>query len=255
MTPAPIQLPKPYVAVISGSSHGIGRATALALAAAGADVVINSRQVNTRAQLAVAAAEAQGVRALHIAADVSQAEAAASLVEQAWQWQGRVDLWVNNAGADVLSQGRYRLNWEEKLAPLLATDLWGTVRCCELAGSRMLAQGSGQIVNIGWDQAERGSVASTTGQLFSLVKGGVMAYTRALARACAPKVRANCVAPGWIETDWGEEVSRSRYERIREQIPLQRWGRPEDVAQAILWLASPASAYLSGQTIYVNGGF
>ena len=118
----------------------------------------------------------------------------------------------------------------------------------------MKRQGFGQIINIGWDQAERGGVSSMSGQLFSLIKGGIMAYTRALAKALAPTVRVNCVAPGWIETEWGERISPRLYEYTKNQIPLGRWGTPEDIANAIVWLASPATNYTTGQTIYVNGG-
>ena len=247
-------LPRPFVAVITGASAGIGRATALALAAAGADVVLNSRRGDERALLARMAVEAQGADALYIPADVGDVGDLVRLMEQAWAWKGRVDLWVNNAGADVMSQGRYRWSWERKLQALLATDVWGTVRASEWVGERMKQAGRGQIINLGWDQAEPGRVSSESGRMYGLVKAGIMAYTRALARALAPEVRVNCVAPGWIETGWGENVSRERYEAIRSRIPLARWGRPEDVANAILWLASPAADYITGQTILVNGG-
>ena len=242
------------VALVTGSTRGIGRATALALAKAGADVIVNGRHAGPRADITRAAIEAQGVQALYIPADVSRAEDVVRLMETAWAWQDRVDVWVNNAGADVLSGPSWRQPWEERLEALLATDIWGTVRCSQLAGERMVAQGSGHIINIGWDQAERGGVSTMSGQLFSLVKGGIMSYTRALALALAPDVRVNCVAPGWIETNWGEAVSEGLYRQIEAQIPLQRWGTPEDVANAIVWLASAEASYLTGQTIYVNGG-
>lgn len=252
--PTPLSLARPFVAVITGSTNGIGRAVAQALAAAGADVVINGRAASVRARIALAALEAEGVRAHFIAADVAKADEVERLAAEAWAWQGRVDLWVNNAGADILSGGRFKLGWQEKLDRLIAVDLWGTVQCCHWAGERMQAQGFGQIINIGWDQAERGGVTTASGQMFSLVKGGIMAYSRSLAAALAPQVRVNCVAPGWIETAWGEEVSRSRYEKVREQVPLRRWGTPADIAGAILWLASPQASYITGQTIAVNGG-
>ncbi|RME85994.1 MAG: SDR family oxidoreductase [Caldilineae bacterium] len=242
------------VAVITGSTAGIGKATALALARAGWDIVLNSRHADEHAVTTRLRLEAEGAAVLHIAADVSQADQVDTLVRVAWEWRGSVALWVNNAGADVLSQGRYRLDAEEKLSQLLAIDVWGTVRCCRLVGERMLQQGYGHIINLGWDQAEVGGVSTVSGQIFSLVKGGIMAYTRALAQALAPTVRVNCVAPGWIQTQWGEEVSAARYEQIRRGIPLHRWGRPEDVAHAITWLASDQASYITGQTIRVNGG-
>jgi len=248
------KLPRPFVAVVTGGTSGIGRATALALAAAGADVALNSRRADEKAMLTRLGVEAQGARALHIAGNVGCENELAQVVEEAWAWQGRVDLWVNVAGADILSRGRHRWSWDKKLQALASTDMWGTVRASEWVVERMKEQGWGQIINVGWDMAEQGRVSSESGRMFSLIKAGVMAYSRTLARAAAPEVRVNCVAPGWIETDWGENVSRERYEAIRTAIPLQRWGQPEDVAHAILWLASPAAQYITGQTIIVNGG-
>jgi len=242
------------ISLITGSTRGIGYATALALAKSGSDIILNSRRADERAVVVRAAIEAQGMRAIHLPADVSDPDALAALVRQAWAWQGRVDLWVNNAGADVLSGPKWRQAWEERLEQLIATDLWSVVRASQWAGEQMKRQGEGHIINIGWDQAERGGVSTLSGQLFSLIKGGIMAYTRALATALAPSVRVNCVAPGWIETEWGERISPRLYEYTKNQVPLGRWGTPEDVANAITWLASPAASYITGQTIYVNGG-
>lgn len=242
------------VAMVTGSIRGIGRATLLALAAAGADVIVHSRKASERGLAVQAHAEAFGVRAHQLYADIAQEEAVRELVEEAWAWQGHVDLWVNNAGADILSGGRYQQDWESKLQLLLHVDVQGTVTCSELVAARMLAQGGGHIINLGWDQAEVGGTSTASGRLFSLAKGGIMSYSRALARAVAPSVRVNCVAPGWIETAWGQEVSLARKERIRQTIPLQRWGTPHDVAEAVVWLASPAAVYITGQTIRINGG-
>ncbi len=247
-------LPQPFVSVITGSTAGIGRATALALATAGSDIILNSRHSGPKADIALAVVEAQGANAIYLPADVSDASALPDFVEQAWAWQDRVDLWVNNAGADILSGVHWNLPFESKLERLLQTDLRGTVYCGQQINDRMQTQGNGHIINIGWDQAEVGSVSSQSGQLFSLVKGGIMAYTRAFAQAAAPNVRVNCVAPGWIETLWGETVSSAFYENTRQQIPLRRWGTPQDIAHTIVWLASPAASYLTGQTIRVNGG-
>lgn len=242
------------VAVVTGSTRGIGKATAIALAGAGASLIINSRQKDARASIAKAVVETMGTDVKYVEADISQPSQVEALVVEAWEWKGKVDIWINNAGADILSSGRWHSNWESRLQALISTDVWGTIRCCRLNAERMAKIGSGQIINVGWDQAESGSVATDSGQFFSLVKGGIIAYSRALAGAVAPDVRVNCVAPGWIETEWGEEVSRSFYETIQNEVPLKRWGRPEDVAQAILWLCEPAASYVTGQTIYVNGG-
>ena len=242
------------ISLITGSTRGIGYATALALAARGSDIILNSRNADERAGIVQAAVEALGVNAIHIPTDVSDPEALVSLVQGAWDWQGQVDLWVNNAGADILSGPKWRDPWEKRLDQLVATDLWGTVRASQWAGEKMQGQGFGQIINIGWDQAEQGGVSTKSGQLFSLVKGGIMAYTRSLAQALAPDVRVNCIAPGWIETEWGERIGDGLYEHTKNQIPLGRWGTPNDVANTIVWLASPEASYITGHTMYVNGG-
>jgi NAD(P)-dependent dehydrogenase (short-subunit alcohol dehydrogenase family) len=106
---------------------------------------------------------------------------------------------------------------------------------------------------MGWDQAETG-MAGDSGQMFGAAKGAVMAFTRSLALTLAPKVRVNCLAPGWIKTAWGESVSDTWQERVRRETPLARWGLPEDVAATARWLVSPAASYITGQIIRINGG-
>src|SRR5262249_55750578 len=102
-------------------------------------------------------------------------------------------------------------------------------------------------------QAETG-MEGDSGQLFAPTKGAVMAFTRSLALTLAPEVRVNCLAPGWIQTAWGETASSAWQERVLRETPLRRWGRPEDVAAAAVWLASPAAGFITGQTLRINGG-
>ena len=109
------------------------------------------------------------------------------------------------------------------------------------------------ILNMGWDQAERG-MAGDSGELFATAKGAVMAFTRSLARSLAPTVRVNCLAPGWIKTKWGEQASRYWQDRAANESLLARWGTPEDVARVARFLASPAAVFINGQTIAINGG-
>lgn len=240
-------------AVVTGNTSGIGRAIALALAADGADVLVHGR--NAAAAAAVAAEiEALGRRAPIILADLADPAEIDRLVDEAWAALGRVDLWINNAGADVLTGGALHLPFAERLQRLLDVDLRGTLLCSHRAGQRMLAQGDGQIINVGWDQALSGGVGTESGQVFAAAKAGIVGFSKALARSLAPAVRVNVVAPGWIETAWGETVNRELYERLRRQTPLQRWGTPADVAAAVLYLASPAASFLTGQVLMVNGG-
>jgi len=241
-------------AVVTGSSSGIGRAIALDLADAGADVAIHGRRAAAAAEVAAQIVQ-MGRRAPVLLADLAEPAQIERLVGEAWSaLGGRVDLWVNNAGADVLTGGALHLPFAERLQRLLEVDLRATLLCSHLVGARMAAQGGGQIINVGWDQAMTGGVGTESGQLFAAAKAGIAGFSKALARGLAPAVRVNVVAPGWIETAWGETVNRPLYERLRSQTPMQRWGTPEDVAAAVLFLASPAASFLTGQTLMVNGG-
>src|SRR5439155_26393630 len=132
-------------------------------------------------------------------------------------------------------------------------DVKATMRLSRNLGARMKARGRGVILTVGWDEAETG-MDGDSGQLFAEAKGAVACFTRSLALSLAPEVRVNCLAPGWVRTAWGETASAAWQERVRRGTPLGVWGLPEDVAAAAVWLASPAAAFITGQTIRVNGG-
>ena len=127
------------------------------------------------------------------------------------------------------------------------------MRLSRLAGQQMKAAGGGAIVNVGWDQAERG-MAGDSGEMFAAIKGAVMAFSRSLAKSLAPLVRVNCVAPGWIKTSWGEGASDYWQQRATGESLLDRWGEPRDVSTLVRFLASPAAAFINGQVLAVNGG-
>jgi 3-oxoacyl-[acyl-carrier protein] reductase len=240
-------------AVITGASSGIGAAIAVELAAAGADCLLHWRSNRE----GIASVE-QAIRRLSAApcsthqCDLSIRAEQDRLVEAAWQ-RKKVDIWINNAGADVLTGAAAKWSFEAKLDCLLATDLVPTMRLSRLAGQRMRDQGGGAIVNIGWDQAETG-MAGDSGELFAATKGAIMAVTRSLAKSLAPTVRVNCVAPGWIRTAWGESASEYWQDRARTESLLGRWGTPEDIAAAVRYLCSPAASFITGQILPVNGG-
>jgi 3-oxoacyl-[acyl-carrier protein] reductase len=164
-----------------------------------------------------------------------------------------LDIWINNAGGDVLTGNAAEWPFDEKLAYLWYVDVFAMMRLSRLVGHRMTQRGKGVIINMGWDQAECG-MAGDAGQLFGTVKGAVMAFSRSLAKSLAPRVRVNCLAPGWIKTGWGENASEYWQQRAANESRLGRWGTPEDVARAACFLASPAAAFLTGVTLPVDGG-
>jgi len=241
-------------AVVTGASSGIGAAIAEAFGGAGATVLVTHRDSAEAASAVAERIAALGGRAVLARADLGVRAGCEALVAQARERLGGLDVWVNNAGADVLTGEAADWEWERKLDLLLAVDLKGTVTCSYAAGAVMREQpGGGAIVNMSWDHVTAG-MAGENPELFSAVKGGVLAYSKSLARGLAPRVRVNVLCPGWIETGFARGVDREFHGSVAESTPLARWGRPEDVAAAALWLASPEAAFVTGQAINVNGG-
>ncbi len=244
--------------MVTGSSSGIGRAIALELAACGSDVLVHTRAHPSAAEDVVAAVRSLGRASSMLMCDLADPSLHEQFVADAWEAMAGVDIWINNAGADVLTGKAREMSFDEKLERLWRVDVAATMRLSRLAGQRMCAASGGimtpVIINIGWDQAETG-MEGDSGQMFAAVKSAVMAFSRSLAKTLAPDVRVNCVAPGWIKTSWGSEASGYWQSRATRESLLGRWGEPEDVACAVRYLASPAAAFVNGQVIHVNGGF
>jgi 3-oxoacyl-[acyl-carrier protein] reductase len=238
-------------AVVTGSTRGIGKAIALEFAAAGANVVVHGRNQQAAEEVCFAIRQ-QKREAVAVVTDIVTSEARKTFVERLWSHHA-IDVWVNNAGADVLTGAAAEWPFDRKLNELWRVDVKGTIELARMAGERMRKRGQGAILNIGWDQAESG-MSGESGEMFAATKGAVMAYTRSLAKSLAPKVRVNCIAPGWIRTAWGEEASDYWQERAVKESLLMRWGEPEDVARTAVFLASPAAAFITGQIVHVNGG-
>jgi 2-amino-4-hydroxy-6-hydroxymethyldihydropteridine diphosphokinase len=240
-------------ALVTGSTSGIGRAVALDLASAGADVIVHGRRSLEGAEEIAAQVRRAGGRSAVVMADLSDRAECQLLADQAWEvWQG-LDVCVNNAGADTLTGEAARWPFERKLQELLAVDVTATMLLSRAVGRRMKESGGGVVMNMGWDQADVG-MEGDSGELFAAAKGAVMAFSKSLALSLAPEVRVHCLAPGWIRTSWGHGASEAWQDRVMRETPLRRWGLPEDVAAAARWLASPAACYLTGQVIRVNGG-
>ena len=239
--------------LITGSSSGIGRAIALELACAGADVILHGRTRSATLEAVSAEVKSIGRQAEIVTADLQQPEAPGRLSQSAWDVWGTLDGAVLNAGVDLLTEGARDLPYEEKLKRLLDVDVRASVLMARDLGGRMRAQGRGAIITIGWDQADRG-MEGDSGELFSVAKNAVMGFTRSLAVSLAPAVRVNCIAPGWIRTAWGETTSQQWQDRILRETPLARWGTPEDIARLARFLLSDSAAYLTGQVLNANGG-
>lgn len=241
-------------AVVTGSSSGIGRAIALEFARAGASVMVHYRRSEAAAWNTVDEIQQRTKGDVRlIQGDVSDESDLEEFVDSCWGELGEVDIWVNNAGADLLTGEGKHLSPEQKLRALWETDVRSTVLLARDIGRRMKERGCGTILNIGWDQADRG-MEGDSGELFATSKNAIMGFTRSLAVSLAPEVRVNCIAPGWIKTAWGESAPENWHERVLSETPLRRWGLPEDVAAVARFLASDEAGFITGQVINVNGG-
>jgi 3-oxoacyl-[acyl-carrier protein] reductase len=241
------------VVVVTGSSSGIGRQMAVRFATAGADVLVHAGHRRELAEELAGQLRNEGGSVAVLCADLSDSDGQDAFYEGAFRWRERIDVWINNAGVDVLTGKFSEKSFEEKLERLWSVDVAATVRLSRRAGAAMKASGGGVLLNVGWDQAEVG-MEGDSGQMFSTTKGAVMSFTRSLAKTLAPQVRVNCLAPGWIQTRWGKEASAYWQRRAQDESLLGRWGTPQDVAEMALFLASPAARFVTGQTIAVNGG-
>jgi 3-oxoacyl-[acyl-carrier protein] reductase len=239
--------------LVTGASSGIGRAIALRCAGAGADLAITYRKNQDGAEATAREIRKLGRRAEVVRTDISRSDEIEALVGRLRQAFERVDVWINNAGADILTGESKRLSRLQKLDLALAVDLRGTVMASWAAVDLMRAQGGGAIINLAWDHVTQGMEGENPA-VYSAAKGGVASFSRSLARDVAPAIRVNILAPGFIETAFGEGADPKFRQRVIEMTPLRRWGKPDDVAGAALFLASDDSAFLTGQTIMVNGG-
>ena len=239
------------VALVTGASSGIGRAIALAAARAGADVALTYRANEKGARAVERDIASLGRRTLVRQLDLADGGAIRSLGPAVRQALGRVDIWINNAGADILTGAHAALPAEDKLDMLLRVDLKGTMLASWQAAE--LVEDGGVIINMSWDHVLTG-MPGVNPQMYAAVKGGVLAFSKSLARSVAPRVRVNVLAPGWIATAFSGEMKGDAHRVVAESTPMKRWGTPEDVAEAAVFLASPASGFMTGQALLIGGG-
>jgi 3-oxoacyl-[acyl-carrier protein] reductase len=237
------------VALVTGAARGIGRAIADRLAAEGSDVAVCDLQADWLAETA-AAIEAHGRRAIRLAADVSQGADAEATVAAVQQQLGRVDILVNNAGItrDAFLVRMSESDWDA----VLGVNLKGTFLFTKAVAKPMMRQKSGTIINV----ASIIGLIGNAGQCnYAASKAGVIALTKSAARELASRnIRVNAVAPGFIETRMTEVLSEETRGKMLEAIPMGRFGTPDDVARVVVFLASDASAYMTGQVLTISGG-
>jgi 3-oxoacyl-[acyl-carrier protein] reductase len=239
--------------VVTGASSGIGRAVALAFAREGARVLLTYRRNADGARELAGQIQAGGGQALVLDVDLSREESVDRLVADSFNRLSRVDVWINNAGADILTGEGATQTDVEKLDEVLDVDLRGTILCSWQVARRLRDQGRGVILNLSWDHVLAGAPGRAA-EIYAAAKGGVLAFSKCLARSFAPEVRVNVLAPGWIATGFAAGLLEEERRRVAQATPLRRWGTPEDVAQAALFLASAEAGFLTGQTLLVGGG-
>ena len=238
------------VAIVTGGNGGIGYGLAQGLAQAGADIVVAARQPAKNAQ-AIASLHALGVRALSAPTDVQDETSVQAMVEASIETFGRVDILVNNAGINVRKAPQdYTLaEWQQ----VLNTNLTGVFLCARAVYPYMRQAGGGKIINIGSMTSIFGSSVSPA---YAATKGGVVQFTKSLAVFWAKdNIQVNVILPGWIHTDLTASTSAERYNFITARIPHGRWGEPDELAGAAVFLASRASDYITGIALPVDGGY
>lgn len=238
------------VALVTGASRGIGKAIALLLAENGADVAVNFAGSTAAAEAVAAEIEKMGRKAILVQGDVSQTEVCAEMVDKVVKELGRIDILVNNAGItrDTLLLRMKEEDWDA----VLNTNLKGVFNCTKEAVKYMAKQRSGAIVNISSVVALMGNAGQAN---YAAAKAGILGFTRSVAKEMAARgIRVNAVTPGFIKTDMTSVLSEKVVAAMEASIPLARLGEPEDIAKAVLFLVSDNAAYITGQTLHVDGG-
>ncbi|MDZ7290706.1 MAG: 3-oxoacyl-ACP reductase FabG [candidate division KSB1 bacterium] len=238
------------VMLITGASRGIGRATALLAAKAGASVAINYRQAKSDADSLVAEIVKNRGKAAAFQADVGNYSEVEKMVAAVLQHFGQIDILVNNAG--IWTYGAIDTMPEAVWDETMAANLKSIYNCCRLVVPHMKARRSGKIINISSTAGQRGEAFHSH---YAATKGAIISFTKSLAPELAPyNILVNCVAPGWVATDMSNAAIAEEGENITNLIPLRRPGTPEEIAGAILFLASDLASYITGEILNVNGG-
>ncbi|WP_416826878.1 3-oxoacyl-[acyl-carrier-protein] reductase [Ectobacillus polymachus] len=238
------------VAIVTGASRGIGRAIALELAKQGAKIVVNYAGNEARAKEVVEGIQALGSEAILVRADVSNSEEVANMMKLAVDTFGKIDILVNNAG--ITKDNLLMRMKEEEWDAVIQTNLKGVFLCTKAVSRQMMRQRYGRIINI----ASVVGVTGNPGQAnYVAAKAGVIGFTKTAAKELAARnITVNALAPGFIVTDMTEVLTEETKNEMLKLIPLARFGEAKDIANAVAFLASENSSYITGQTIHIDGG-
>jgi 3-oxoacyl-[acyl-carrier protein] reductase len=238
------------VALVTGGSRGIGRAIALALAEAGSDILLNYARSDKQADEVKKQIEKMGRKCVTARADVSKFEQAQNLGKAVVNHFGKLDILINNAG--VNRDRTLRRMTPEQWNEVIQTNLNSLFNCTKAVLEAMITQGGGVIVSVSSVIGEMGNIGQAN---YAATKAGIIGFTKSLARElAASNIRVNAVAPGFIETDMLGTVPEDIRKQILTQIPLGRFGTPEEIALSVLYLCSPAASWITGITLRINGG-
>ncbi|PYP83866.1 MAG: 3-oxoacyl-ACP reductase FabG [Blastocatellia bacterium AA13] len=243
---------KDKVAMVTGGSRGIGAAASIALARAGASVVVNYAHREEAAAEVISQARAHGAKAIAVRADVARVDDVQRLFDIALAQFGRIDVLVANAG--IWKRAEIERLDEKEWQETIDINLKGVYTCCRLAAIEMKKQGSGRIITVSSTAGQRGEAFYSH---YAASKGGVISFTKALASELGPSgITVNSVAAGWVFTDLSAEAlqDKQELEKIVAAIPLRRVATPEDIAGPILFLASDLARHITGEILNVNGG-
>lgn len=242
-----------HTVVVTGASGGLGAATARKFLQAGAKTLLhanrNDKSVAEILENANNVTTGSGV----LLGDFSAEQGVKDFLKKVFIQTERIDTWVHAAGVDLMSPELKSMPFEKKIRHLFQVDVFAAVETAKIIGARMKEQGGGTIIFFGWNGVRYGWKGESA-ELYGSAKGALTGFARSLAEGLAPEVRVRVLSPGWIRTRWGEKASSEIFSRMAADSLQNRWGSPDEVADAVLFFSSEASRYIDGIEILLDGG-